>query len=468
MSLQESVLTGLKRVGAAVSGGADSVFLLHALAERGLASGVLHVNHKLRGEESERDEAFVRSLAHEMGLPVVCIAAPPAEGNIEQEARRARYSFFEAQIAAGFCDAVATGHTRDDQAETVLIRFLRGAATAGLSGIRPRTAGGIVRPLLGLRRDEIRSSLRARGIVWREDASNRDPVFLRNRLRQEIMPQLEALNPSLVDVLASASEWARGEEDYWDAELARFEAMCIRKTEAILIRTGDLTGLSVAARRRLIRRLVERVRGSLRSIDFRHGEAILALAAQTEGSGRMQLPDLDIYRSFDWLRIAPAGIDSRLDRNFEIPLPIPGLVEVPERDIALEVKPLLCNKHVYNEDVYLLDRDKCGDSLVLRNWQPGDRLRPTGPAVEPSAEEPKMKTLFQQSRIPLWERRNWPVIADDRGTVVWTRRFGAAARFAATSGTERILIVRESKPSGAASIVSEGHPAVSGFSKEAL
>jgi tRNA(Ile)-lysidine synthase len=179
---------GYRRVGAAVSGGADSVFLLHALREQGVAAAVLHVNHRLRGPESDRDEDFVRDLALTFGLPIQVLAAPGLTGNIEQEARRARYDLFAREIAAGTCDAVATGHTLDDQAETVLYRFLRGAGTAGLSGIRPTTPSGIVRPLLELRRDDIRRWLSERNIPWREDRSNQLPEFARNRIRLQHLP----------------------------------------------------------------------------------------------------------------------------------------------------------------------------------------------------------------------------------------------------------------------------------------
>jgi tRNA(Ile)-lysidine synthase len=464
MSLHESILKGLNRIGIAVSGGADSVFLLHALAEKGLASAVLHVNHKLRGQESDVDEQFVRDLAAELALPIFVASAPLPEGNTEQEARTARYTFFEEQIAAGHCEAVATGHTQDDQAETVLSRFLRGAGTAGLSGIRPKTANHVIRPLLNLRREEIRASLRQRGIPWREDASNQNTAFLRNRIRHEILPLLETLNPSLTGVLASSAEWAQGEEEYWQAEIAAIESSCvIPKSDALLIRTGDVTALPPAVQRRLIRRMIERVRGNLRSIDFRHGEAIRELTAQTEGSGRLQLPDLDIYRSFDWLRIAPVGFDSRLERNFEVPLAIPGLIDLPERGIHVEVElsdpeSVCFNERVYNEGVHALDKEKCAGTLVLRNWQPGDRhgLQENG--------APKIKTLFQEHRIPLWERRNWPVIARDQ-EILWTRRFGASGEFAAGPESKQILLVREtvcetgeSNRGGGASIDLVGHP----------
>ena len=121
-------------------------------------------------------------------------------------------------LPGGGCDAVATGHTLDDQAETVLARFLRGAGSAGLSGIIPVTESRIVRPLLELRRADIREWLTAQNIPWREDGSNRDTDFLRNRIRIETMPHLAALNPALPSVLASTAEWARAEEEYWASQ----------------------------------------------------------------------------------------------------------------------------------------------------------------------------------------------------------------------------------------------------------
>lgn len=448
MSLQQQIEANRgHRIGVAVSGGADSVFLLYALHDAGLAVAILHVNHKLRGEESDRDEQFVRKLADRLSLPIWVRIAPVATGNIEQEARRERYRFFEEQISAGVCDSVATGHTKDDQAETVLSRFLRGAGTAGLSGIRPTTSTGIIRPLLDLTRLDIRNSLRERGLAWQEDCSNQDTAFLRNRIRHDIMPLLASINPSLPDVLASLASWAQGEEDYWAGELERFEKEhLVRNRDAVLVRTGDMRKLPVAAERRLIRRMIERVRGSLRSIDFRHVEAVRGLIASTEGSGRLQLPDVDVYRSFDWLRIAPIGFDSRMARDFELTLNVPGVTTVPERGIVIQTEPVpegsvYSSEDVYNDEVNALDEEKCAGSLLLRNWRPGDRLQPAG---RTSAE--KIKTFFQECRIPLWERRNWPVIVRQSAgdaAIVWTRQFGVAREFAAGPDSQRVLLVRE-------------------------
>jgi tRNA(Ile)-lysidine synthase len=427
-----------RRLGVAVSGGADSVFLLDALRELGLAAAVLHVNHRLRGADSDADQAFVRALADQCGLPFHAAVSPVTEGNTEQEARRARYGFFADRIATGCCDAVATGHTLDDQAETVLSRFLRGSGTAGLSGIRPVTETGIVRPLLELRRDDIRRWLSERGMEWREDCSNSDTTFLRNRLRLDVMPRLTALNPALSPVLAATAEWARAEEDYWTRELDRLEpAYLMEDRQAVLISLGPFSFLDAAVERRLLRRAIEKVRGSLRGIDFRHVEAIRALTRTREGSGRMHLPDLDVYRSFDWLRLAPVGFDTRIARDFEMVLNVPGTTENAERQLTIEME-LLSEPSVYNNQMDALDWDKCAGSLVLRNWRPGDAYRPSGKSTAV-----KIKTLFQEYRVPLWDRRTWPVVAAEGDAILWSRRFGAAEGFAAGSASERILLIRE-------------------------
>jgi tRNA(Ile)-lysidine synthase len=174
-------------------------------------------------------------------------------------------------------------------------------------------------------------------------------------------------------------------------------------------------------------------------------EAIRGLMRTREGSGRIQLPGLDIYRSFDWLRLAPVGFDSRLARDFEAELRIPGLTTLPERRLTIDIElmdvELVTKPSVYNKQMDALDWEKCAGSLKLRNWRPGDSYIPVGKS---GAE--KIKTLFQHNRIPLWERRTWPVVV--RGeSILWTRRFGVADVFAATPESRRLLLIREAPES---------------------
>ncbi len=219
-------------LGVAVSGGADSVCLLHVLAELAprwaLRLTVLHMNHQLRGEASASDEEFVRQLARSLGLAAhvasIDVAARRAAtgDNLEQAARRARREFFLAAIRSGRVDRVATGHTRTDQAETVLLRLFRGAGVEGLAAMRPVTPDGMVRPLLAVSRADAEQFLRERGIAWREDATNRDLRYARNRVRHQSMPVLaREFNPRLEEALARTAELAGEEEDYWCAEIDR-------------------------------------------------------------------------------------------------------------------------------------------------------------------------------------------------------------------------------------------------------
>jgi tRNA(Ile)-lysidine synthase len=463
VTLIERVARALERLSApdhiavAVSGGADSVFLLHAVHAAGKAAAVLHVNHGLRGAESDADEAFVRRIAVEMGILCHVWQGIPEAGNLEQEARRVRHEIFAKVVADGLCEAVATGHSLDDQAETVLARLLRGAGSAGLSGIRPCTAAGLIRPLLGLRRAEIREWLTEQGIVWRDDSSNLDPGFLRNRIRLELLRRLEEINPSLTSVLSGMADWARGEEDYWLSQIASLEAKYLSgEGPVVLFRTTDVASLPVAVERRLIRRALERVKGDLRSIDFHHVEGVRALLRLPEGSGRIQVPGVDVFRSFDWMRLAPPGFDSSLPRDFETEVAVPGVTHLPERSLTIEME-LVTGANVYNEQMDVVKWAGCATigsaPLILRNWRPGDSYTPVG-----SSGPEKLKTLFQRHRIPLWERRSWPLITQN-SSIVWTRLFGTAAGFSAGEGGRvvRIREARESNRVDAASKQIDGH-----------
>lgn len=444
-----------QRVGVAVSGGADSVCLLHLLKELAprwdLALSVLHLDHGLRGGESREDARFVRDLAARLGLPcraeAVDVAALCREtgDNLEQAARRARAAFFQGLLRAREVDRVATGHTRSDQAETVLFRFLRGAGSAGLAGIRPVTADGLVRPFLDIERPEVEHYLRERKIVWREDATNRSLDYDRNRLRWELLPMLAMQwNPAIAATLAHTADWALGEEAYWETEIARIasEHLLVRAGTAFL-RAGSLAALPPAVARRLVRRVIEIVKPGLRSIDFRHVETVLEVAAAAQGHGRVQVPGVNVFRSFDWIRFAPPGTDRLENRDFCLRLPVPGEAAVPAAGSVIQIEMLEKNSPLgaldwgYNINVGCLDRERISGTVELRNWRPGDQYQPIG-----HSGREKIKTLFQKARVPLWERRKWPILISG-GVIVWCRCFGVSAEHAANAKSREILRVRE-------------------------
>jgi tRNA(Ile)-lysidine synthase len=438
------------RVGVAVSGGADSIFLLHVLRELAstwnLQLSVVHIDHGIRGEASVADAEFVRSLARSFGLPFHLQRADvlSVADNLEQAARQVRHAFYRDLLASGNVDRVATGHTRSDQAETVLYRLLRGSSLAGLSGILPVTEEGLVRPLLELPRAEIQAWLEERGIGWREDETNRDTSYARNRLRHDTLPLLrEAFNPRLDEALANLATLARDEELFWQTELDR---QSISASQPTILKTSDLAGLPRALARRLIRRTIELAKGDLRQIEFAHVERILEMACSSEGHDRVQIPSLDVLRSFEWIRFMPLGTYGGPNRDFSMPLPAPGSVELPDGSARITLQVLektaateACATVVNELDWQRLrSLDEAGHGLEVRNWRPGDQYHPIG-----QSKEQKIKTLFQEGRIPLWERRNWPIITYN-GIILWTRCFGAAAAFAAGSSTRVVLRVDES------------------------
>ena len=440
-----------QRVGVAVSGGADSVFLLHALRELAprwnLKVSVVHIEHGIRGEASAADADFVRELAAGFGLPFQLREAnvPEIDGNLEQAARNVRQDFYAELIRSGALERVATGHTRSDQAETVLYRLLRGSGLAGLAGILPVTEEGIVRPLLGLRRGEIEAWLSERKIPWREDVTNQDRAYARNRLRHDILPLLrESFNPQLDEALANLATLAQHEESYWESEVSRHLPPATDH-QPLILPVSQFADAPPALARRLIRRAFELVKGDLRQIDFAHVERVLAMVRSREGSDRVILPGLDVYRSFDWIRVASPGLESGRERDFEFPLTVPGCLELPRANARIVLQEqeksaasTACATVVNELDWGLLRAQDARPGLELRNWRPGDQYHPVG-----QSKPEKIKFLFQEARIPLWERRNWPIITYN-GTIVWARRFGAAAEFAAGPETEVVLQVGES------------------------
>jgi tRNA(Ile)-lysidine synthase len=421
---------------------------------------VLHLNHGLRGEESRGDAEFVREQAQRLGWPAIVHEVElPADGNLEQAAREARLQFFHSAMQSERLDCVATGHTRSDQAETVLFRFLRGSGTAGLAGIRPVTHGKVVRPLIELSRGEIEQYLRSRNLEWREDSTNATLQFARNRIRHQLLPQLEReWNPAIRETLAQTAEWARAEEAYWEAEIDRLAAERLTTELGFVFSNAPaLAGLPLAVARRLARRAIELAKGDLRGIDFGHVEAVLALAAGGEGHGRLQATGLDVLRSFEWLRFGTLGSYGKGDRAYSVEATVPGVVraEAAGVEISLELIELVpiekletfdSSHCVYNGREGYLDWGRSSGRIVLRNWRPGDQYQPIG-----RFREEKIKTLFQEFRIPIWERRHWPVLTDGE-SIVWARRFGPAANRAASSGSVTVLRIRESETSRMASI----------------
>ncbi len=466
------------RVGVAVSGGADSVVLLHLLhslmSPLEIELTVLHVNHGWRGTESDLDQQFVEQLAQVLELPILCHVGQPLgpgnkEGrNKEEGARLVRQRFFRECQVEHRLRRIALGHTRSDQAETVLFRFLRGAGVAGLAGMAPVTASGLIRPLLTVSREQVRAYATANGFVWREDATNLDQRLRRNRLRLTTLPELTRnFNPNLEGVLAGSAALAGSEESYWRPRIEKlFRRLALPTSYGLTLPVPGLTGLHPASQRRLLRRAIGEVRGHLRSIDLLHIEAVREICSSRHGHDRVILPGLDAFRSFSTLLLAqPERL--RQDRDYQVEVTLGQRQSLPFDSGSLAVDSYKFEDQksvIFNEESVanaFLDSKKiqealAGGPLTVRNWQPGDRFQPSG-----SEHSVKLKALFQEFRILLWERRHWPVMVAGR-EIVWVRHFGVASQFAAAAGSRSALQIRFEPPmaraTSVAGSVSESKP----------
>lgn len=455
------------RIAVAVSGGADSVVLLHVLHRLALrfqiALEAVHINHHLRGSESDEDQRFVQELAASLGLRLHLEQAPVAQdaGNLEQLARDARRKVFHSIIESGQATYVATGHTRSDQAETVLFRLLRGTGITGLAGMRVVTSDGILRPLLRTGRDQLRAWAVEQGLCWREDSSNSDLRFSRNLLRNEVLPLVQSrINPGVEVVLAQVANLAQAEEDYWQplidqhfqrfAKLSHFGLIC----DVYYLREQPL-----AIRRRVLRRAFLEVKGNLRSIDSGHVEAVVRICESDQGHDRVIAPGVDALRSFGTLRLAKPVSAEGQKRHYKLPLELgkeialpfhAGCIQLELLDGDLSSGPVNCVNFKDGQDlletaveVARLNLDALGGvpsirRLVIRNWEPGDGIQRAG-----HQNREKLKTLFQEEKVLLWKRRHWPVLELD-GEIVWTRQFGAAAHAAAEPGALPAVSIRYS------------------------
>jgi tRNA(Ile)-lysidine synthase len=462
------------RVGIGVSGGADSVALLRlfaALRSRlGVGLLVLHFHHQLRGAEADEDEAFVASLAQQLGLEFVADRADVAAEarrngwNLEDAARRLRYRFFDSVAAARGLNCVAVAHTADDQAETVLAHVLRGTGPAGLAGIYP-VAGVVIRPLLDIRRDELRAYLNGLQQPWREDVTNQDTSRTRARIRHKVLPLLETdFEPVVVERLGRLASLAREEEVFWRAfEQERFAALVsLDATGRVSISVVDLLspfpslapnhlseGAQLALTRRLIRRIYFELRGSRQQLTARHVEDVVHLAAKGHSGSRLELPEVIVERVFGRLVFSRASAASRTGKSrpgleFEYSIARPESsalvsISIPEisRRFHLKIVDWSARARETITEQSTLDCDRLRWPLVLRNWRAGDSYRPYR-----RHRARKLKRMLLESRIPVSDRASWPVLTS-AGALVWALRFPVADEFAPQAETLAGLIIAE-------------------------
>jgi tRNA(Ile)-lysidine synthase len=458
-------------VGVAVSGGADSVALLHLLLELreklGIVLSVVHFNHQLRGKASDADEKFVEKLAAKQDLPFhvghenVAAKARREKANLEDAGRRARYAFFAQLVAEGKLTKLAVAHTADDQAETVLAHILRGTGLAGLGGIHP-TSGPVVRPLLQIRRSALRAYLKQRKQSWREDSTNRDTAKMRARIRKKLLPLLEKhFQPAVVEHLATLAEAAREDEALLDAIAAGRASTIVQKSfVATSIQVQDLLkpladGVSFhnseAVHKRIVRHIVKGLKQRGGQLNADHVQSILELAEHGENGKFLPLPGgIEVRREHDSLAFRATSDELSKNKPSNSPKQFERQIDFSGDDTLIEVPCLACVFRFTNIDWpsnrgetsvtgSVLDRHSLRLPLVLRSWRPGDQLRPSG-----HRKAHKLKRLLNEKRISRWEREGWPVLTS-AGVLAWARGFPVAPEFAANERTRVGILIAEEK-----------------------
>lgn len=452
---RHSMLTSGDRVLAAVSGGPDSVALLHLLLklapEYDLSLGVAHLNHGLRGADSDRDADFTAEMARRRGLPFhsgrrdVENLRRAEKLSPEEAARKVRREFLlEVKRNEGY-DRLALGHHADDNAELVLMRLIQGSGTAGTAGMAPVGPDGIIRPLLSATRAEIEAFLDAEGIPRVADASNAENRFPRNRIRNRLLPLLrDEFNPAAAAALNRYAKIRRDEEEWLSLLTEDLAGRCTLRSEenSEILSVPALRDLPAAARRRVVRRAAERARGHLRRIGLAHVEAVLGLL---EGGGRHRRLDLPgrlrVVRTGGELRIrrmdGPLRQTGEIQPEYRYEMDEPGTLALPEIAARLSLRrvarPSEGNVRQAGQNVAFFDMTHVRFPLVVRNARPGDRFTPLGMSGSQSVSD-----FLINQKVPLPDRPRCPVLlSGDR--IIWVagRRIDEAVKL--TPSTEMVL-----------------------------
>jgi len=434
----------------AVSGGPDSVVLLHVLRtlrdELGITLHVAHLDHSLRGEASDEDAEYVHRLADEMRIPVTIekTDVPQIQRTLrmspEEAARLVRYEFLNRVADEVGATRIALGHTADDQVETVLMNILRGAGVDGLRGMPP-VREKIMRPFINIRRSEIEEYLRANGLRPRTDETNLMPRFTRNRIRLELLPILRRdYNPAVDSAVIQLAELARSDVAYLNL-LTRdaLDRLTVTREAGMLSVDADGTGdLPDAVARRLVRMAAKDVSGDVRNIGVRHVDDLLDLV-RSSGSFRYELPGgILVERSENTLTFFDRDSPGRSQINYAYALPVPGEVRVSQAEAIISsearadpIDPLRRSDAM----AAVFDLDSVVGALTVRNWRAGDRIRPLG-----MSGSKKLQDIFVDGRVPRCRRHRILVLADE-ARVLWVAGLVVSDEVKVKADTRRWLVV---------------------------
>jgi tRNA(Ile)-lysidine synthase len=437
-----------------VSGGSDSAglaFLLRDLAARGelVFAGLAHLNHHIRGVEADADAAFCRGLADRLGVPaIVGDADVPAEArehavSIEVAGRFARQRFFREALTSIKADRVAVAHTRDDQAETVVLRLARGAGGGGLSGMAPRR-DHLIRPLLDSTREELQDLLRGLNETWREDASNLDRTIPRNRVRHEVMPQLRAINAQADAALARAAELLRGDEEFLEklANAAFIRCVEIQEQGApgddsvrVLVLKDEFERLPLALARRVAKYALESA-NPFRTYGLAEADELHRAVAAGSGGN---LPDIGLERFSGKVVLLKRGSPKAgLPDSLELRLDVPGSVESPRGGwmVSAEGPSAPPEAFMAADTTVVVDAAALGGHLIVRHRRPGDRLHPLG---APGSR--KVQDVLVDRKVPRDDRDSVPIVTTEMGDIIWVAGQVLADRFRVTPLTKSVVVL---------------------------
>jgi tRNA(Ile)-lysidine synthase len=433
------------KVVVAVSGGADSMALLFALFELrsvyNMRLIVAHVNHQLRGEEAEQEALFVEQQAARLGLPFhqTCVdvkALQQSAGiSVQQAARQLRYRFLHALHQALNATRIALGHTADDQAETLLMRLVRGSGPAGFAGI-PAVRLPFIRPLITVSRPAIYAYLQSEHCPWVEDSSNAHTVYLRNRVRLDLLPRLRQYNPQIVRRLNELADMLRADSQVLEQQVDEWAVQTLAwQTRGRVEICCRLFGLApVAIQRRLLRRVIEALATSPEAVGFRHIERLRQFIVSRNQQRRCSLPgEISIERRAEtmllWKRSRTPAIPCMLA------LPVPGKVDLVSLNVRLTADVILkpCHWGRMSPQRVLLDLDRIVCPLQVRFRQPGDCFYPLG-----SPGSKKLQDFFTDTKIPRGERPYVPLVVSNR-EIVWVVGYRIAEPFKLRPETNRVV-----------------------------
>jgi tRNA(Ile)-lysidine synthase len=450
--LKKGLVRSREKLVVAVSGGPDSVCLLHILAglrqELGIELHVAHLNHRLRGKDSDDDADYVAGLARRLKLPAT-VESKDVKGyrkkkriSLEEAAREVRYDFLANVASSSGASRVAVGHTADDHIETILMHLLRGSGTGGLRGLRPTAAFGdliIIRPLLELSRRDTTAYCRQHRLRPRRDVSNESLELFRNRIRHDLLPELRRYNPQIAEALLRTAAIAADDLEYIESQAARlWNAIARREKGAVIIDRQGLTAMPAALQRQLLRRAIGAVRGSLKDIEAGHIEAILKALGKPAGKV-IGLPDglnftieSDRYvLARDSLALCPFPLLEN-----EVELNVPGRNGLSGWDIETEVISRNEFKELEDTDSGLaayFDFKRTGKRLTVRSRRLGDRFQPLG-----LGQPKKLNRFMIDARIPRSWRRHVPIITSPE-QIIWVAGWRIDERVKVTEETLKIL-----------------------------